>query len=67
MASCHIARANFPEMKAKWDSAWEVKLKYLDELHLLYSNYPLCPECRIIKHTELSLHQNKDLINKLSD
>jgi hypothetical protein len=51
---------------AKRGSAWEVKLKYPDELHPIHTEYPLCPERRIVKRQELGPHQNNDLIDKLS-
>ncbi|CAG8775622.1 398_t:CDS:2 [Dentiscutata erythropus] len=44
----------------------DLKLKYLDYLHPTHTDYPLCPECRIVKRTELGPHQNNDLIDKLS-
>ncbi|CAI2197871.1 16830_t:CDS:1, partial [Funneliformis geosporum] len=49
----------------KRGSAWEVKLKYLNELHPTHSDYPLYPERQIVKQNELSLYQNNDLIDKL--
>ncbi|CAI2195645.1 5839_t:CDS:2, partial [Funneliformis geosporum] len=49
-----------------WAIAWEVKLKYPDHLHPTYTEYPLCPERRIVKRQELGPHQNNDLIDKLS-
>ncbi|CAG8708537.1 9373_t:CDS:1, partial [Funneliformis mosseae] len=52
-------------LTAKRDSTWEVKLKYLDHIHPTHTDYPLCPERRIVKCNELSTHQ-KDLIDKLS-
>ncbi|CAG8752516.1 4992_t:CDS:1, partial [Funneliformis mosseae] len=52
-------------LTAKRGSAWEVKLKYPNHLHPTHTDYPLCPECRIVKRNELSTHQ-KDLIDKLS-
>ena len=51
---------------AKRGSAWEVKLKYPDKLHPTHTEYPLCPERRIVKRQELGPHQNNDLIDKLS-
>ncbi|CAI2201575.1 17965_t:CDS:2, partial [Funneliformis geosporum] len=40
---------------AKRGSAWEVKLKYPDKLHPTHTEYPLCPERRIVKRQELDL------------
>ncbi|GBC08381.1 hypothetical protein RclHR1_08070015 [Rhizophagus clarus] len=57
---------HFISPTAKRGSVWKVKLKYPDHLHPSHNDYPLCPECRIVKHNELSPHQNKDLIDKLS-
>ncbi|PKY32432.1 hypothetical protein RhiirB3_450608 [Rhizophagus irregularis] len=51
---------------AKRGSAWEVKLRYLENLHPAHSDYLLCPERRIVKQNELSPYQNNDLIDKLS-
>ncbi|PKC04933.1 hypothetical protein RhiirA5_379026 [Rhizophagus irregularis] len=47
-------------------SAWEAKLRYLENLHPAHSDYLLCPERRIVKQNELSPYQNNDLIDKLS-
>ncbi|GBB93363.1 hypothetical protein RclHR1_21560006 [Rhizophagus clarus] len=71
MASCQIAKTNFSGMKGydkkpKRGSAWEVKLRYLDKLHLSHSDFPLCPERRIVKREELNPYQNT-LIEKLSN
>ncbi|CAI2199772.1 17244_t:CDS:2 [Funneliformis geosporum] len=62
---------NLPDIRfisptAKRGSAWEVKLKYLDHLHPTHTEYPFCPEHRIVKRQELGLYQNNDLIDKLS-
>jgi hypothetical protein len=51
---------------AKRGSAWEVKLRYPEKLHPSHSDFPLCPERRIVKREELSPYQN-DLIEKLSN
>ncbi|CAG8807955.1 23012_t:CDS:2, partial [Dentiscutata erythropus] len=42
---------NLPDIRfisptAKQGSAWEVKLRYPENLHPTYSDYPLCPECQ---------------------
>ncbi|CAI2201735.1 7534_t:CDS:1, partial [Funneliformis geosporum] len=62
---------NLPDIQsipptAKRGSAWEVKLKYPDHLHRTHTEYPLCPERRIVKRQELGPHQNNDLIDILS-
>ncbi|GBC43839.2 uncharacterized protein LOC105317732 [Rhizophagus irregularis DAOM 181602=DAOM 197198] len=62
---------NLPDIRsisptAKRGSAWEVKLRYLENLHPAHSDYLLCPERRIVKQNELSPYQNNDLIDKLS-
>ncbi|CAG8813270.1 35542_t:CDS:2, partial [Racocetra persica] len=62
---------NLPDIRfisptAKRDSAWEVKLRYSENLHPTHSNYLLCPEHRVVKRSKLSLYQNNDLIDKLS-
>ncbi|CAB4388380.1 unnamed protein product [Rhizophagus irregularis] len=67
---CWFDINNFPDIRtisptAKLGSAWEVKLKYPDKFHPTHSDYPLCPERRIVKRTELSPHQN-NLIDELS-
>ncbi|GBB98224.1 hypothetical protein RclHR1_31740002 [Rhizophagus clarus] len=51
---------------AKRGSAWEVKLKYLEHLHPIHTDYPLCPERQVVKRQELGPHQNNNLIDKLS-
>ncbi|GBB97653.1 hypothetical protein RclHR1_30280001 [Rhizophagus clarus] len=51
---------------AKRGSAWEVKLRYLENLHPAHSDYPLCPERQVVKRNELSPYQNNDLIDKLN-
>jgi len=62
---------NLPDIRtisptAKRGSAWEVKLRYPENLHPSHSDYPLCPERRVVKRNEFSPHQNNDLIDKLS-
>ncbi|PKK63417.1 hypothetical protein RhiirC2_788928 [Rhizophagus irregularis] len=62
---------NLPDIRsisptAKRGSAWEVKLRYLENLHPAHSDYLLCPERRIVKQNELSPYQNNDLIDKLT-
>ncbi|CAI2196794.1 9749_t:CDS:1, partial [Funneliformis geosporum] len=62
---------NLPDIQSislttKRGSAWEVKLKYPDHLHRTHTEYPLCPERRIVKRQELGSHQNNNLIDILS-
>ncbi|CAG8778830.1 17400_t:CDS:2, partial [Dentiscutata erythropus] len=62
---------NLPDIRfisptAKRGSAWEVKLRYPENIHPTHSDYPLCPERRVVKRSELSSYQNNDLIDKLS-
>ncbi|CAI2201588.1 4602_t:CDS:2, partial [Funneliformis geosporum] len=62
---------NLPDIQtisptAKRGSAWKVKLRYPNHLYPTHTEYPLCPECRIVKRQELDPHQNNDLIDKLS-
>ncbi|CAG8478362.1 12106_t:CDS:10, partial [Racocetra fulgida] len=54
-----------PEQLAKWAgeytrirtmldaNTWEVKLRYPENLHPSHSDYPLCPEHRVVKRNEL--------------
>ncbi|CAB5199871.1 unnamed protein product [Rhizophagus irregularis] len=51
---------------AKRGSVWEVKLKYPKKLHPSHSDFPLCPERRIVTREELSLEQD-NMIEKLSN
>ncbi|RGB38846.1 hypothetical protein C1646_755162 [Rhizophagus diaphanus] len=51
---------------AKRGSAWEVKLRYPKKLHPSHSDFPLCPERRIVTREELSPEQG-NMIKKLSN
>ena len=62
----NLPNIRFLSPTAKRGSAWEVKLSYPDKLHPLHTDFPLCPERRVVKREELSPYQNIDLIEKLS-
>jgi len=61
-----LPNIHFISATAKRGSAWEVKLKYPKKLHPTHTEFPLCPERRIVKREELSPVQNKEYIDKLS-